>query len=1054
MKKIVLSVFATFLLSVTLMAQGQRVSGNVTAEDGSAIAGVTVIIKGTEQGTITNGEGKYSIVVSKDGTLAFSFVGMQNKEVPVAGRTTINVQLKDDVMSIDEVVVTGMGLSREKKALGYATQNLKAKEITAAGNTNVINSLQGKVAGVQITPSSGMPGASSQIIIRGARSFTGNNTPLYVVDGMPIASTPTRGTGYGVTGTDFANRAVDIDPNDIESINILKGQAASALYGIRASNGVVIITTKNGRNQQAGKPIITFSQTTSVETMSRYPEKQTTWAQGSGGEFDPNNSMSWGPKISNLPNDPTYGGNSKGYPGKYRVPQLEKAGLFETDKGYVTPGVYDNIRDFIMPGFTSSTSAGVSQATERSSYSVSAGATIQEGIIPETGMDRYNVKVSAETKLSTTWKSGFSGNYSSLKIAKAPGANDAILGAIWNAPANYNLKGTPYTLPNDPYTQINYRSLTFNNPYWAVENNSYIEQTNRFFGNAYLQFDPNIGEKQKISFKYQFGVDAIGTNYEDTKEMGHAGKKGSIENNAIKSSTYNSLLLINYSLDINADLKLTATLGNEVNHTNFKEVYLVGKNFSFGGWPKVSNATVQYGIQGATQERTVGFFANANLSYRDMLYLGITAREDIVSTMPKNNRSFFYPSASVGFVFTELDGLKGGNLVSFGKLRASYAQVGQAGNYYEDYYTIPSYGGGFWQGEPVIYPVDGIASYIPNHKKFDPNLKPQNTISYEVGTDLRLFNNIIDLSYTYSRQNVTGQIFPVPLAGSTGYSTLVMNGGKIHTNAHELMVNASVISGKNWKWDINANFTKISNYVDELSPGVESIFLGGFIEPHVRAGIGYTFPVIYGSTFKRDEQGRILVDENPDSDYYGMPMVGAPDVIGSVSPNFNLGFGTTLSYKNITLSATFDWKNGGQMYSGTNGLMKTLGVGTATEDRSSTFVFDGYKADGTKNDIVRGGANDLGAYQLYYADALNVSEAYIYDNDFVKLRELSIGYNLKLKSSVRLRFTAFARNILLWSALPNLDPESSQGNNNMAGGFERLSLPQTSSYGLAINLTF
>ena len=326
-----------------------------------------------------------------------------------------------------------------------------------------------------------------------------------------------------------------------------------------------------------------------------------------------------------------------------------------------------------------------------------------------------------------------------------------------------------------------------------------------------------------------------------------------------------------------------------------------------------------------------------------------------------------------------------------------------------------------------------------------------------MGVDLRFFQNRLGLDYTFSHQNVVDQIFTVPLAGSTGIRQLLMNGGKVHTTSHEVVLNVSPVLKKDFKWDININFSKIDNFVDELAPGVESIFLGGFDIPQVRAGIGSTYPVIYGVSFVRDSNNKIVVEDNPGAWNHGMPKVGEPDVIGSVSPDFIMGAGNTFTYKKWTLSALIEWKNGGKMYSGSNALLDYYGMSKKTEDRETTFIFDGVKPDGTPNDIVRGGPADPDAFQDLVQNVLNnIDECYTLDNSFIKLRELSLGYRpaKKLFNSVNLNASLFARNILIWTALENFDPESSQGNTNMGGSFDWFSVPQVTSYGFSIGLTF
>jgi hypothetical protein len=387
----------------------------------------------------------------------------------------------------------------------------------------------------------------------------------------------------------------------------------------------------------------------------------------------------------------------------------------------------------------------------------------------------------------------------------------------------------------------------------------------------------------------------------------------------------------------------------------------------------------------------------------------------------------------------------------------SYAEVGQAGQYVDSYYSTPVYGGGFSSGTPMQYPIGSVVAFTPNTTVYDPNLKPQNTKSYEFGTDLAFLNGLVSINYTFSRQNVKDQIFDVPLAASTGSSQLKTNGGSLHTNAHELSVSVAPIKKNNFKWDFAFNFTKIDNYVDELAPGVPSIFLGGFTEPQVRAGIGYKFPVIYGVSYKRNDAGKIIVDAD------GFPMAGEEKVIGTVSPDFQLGFNNTFEIYKFRISALIDWKSGGQMYGGTAGMLDYYGVSQKSADyRKKDFFYfekDAVKITGTDangkptyapNDIKISGADA----QAYFSNQSDISESMIYDNSFVKLREISISYPVWNKKGITVNVSGFARNIILWSELKGLDPEAAQGNTNMAGAFERFSLPGTSSYGFGINVKF
>ena len=991
-------------------------------------------------------------------TLVISYVGMKSQEVSV--KPVINILLNSDTQNIEEVVVTAMGISKEKKTLGYAVQDVKGDDLTRAASTSISSALQGKVSGVDITPSSGMPEASSQITIRGVRSFTGDNTPLYVIDGMPIASaadidTDKRNTG-SVAGADFANRAVDLDPNDIESINILKGQAASALYGMRASNGVIVITTKSGKNARKGKPSITFTSNLAFDKVSTLPEFQKEFAQGSG-TFSPTSSLAWGPKISDLANDPNYGGNTDNtytqqyskHEGMYYVPQRAAAGL----DPWATPRAYDNAKNFFNTGVSWSNNVNVAQAFDKGNYSFSLGNNTTEGIIPNTGMDRYNAKLNATANLSEHWTTGFNGNFVTSKIRKQSAGNEGVVATIYGSPSSYDFNGIPSHVDGDPYTQNNYRPTTFNNAYWASENNSFVERSQRFFGNAYTQYKTQFGENHILTAKYQLGADAYSTIYSDNYGYGDKSySSGYSRQDSYHINEMNSLFTLNYDWKITPELDLNVLYGNEFVNKSTRITTGEGYNFNFPGWNHIGNATTFQANQSTTKKRTVGNFGNLALSWKNMLYLNATVRNDIVSSMPRGSRSFTYPSVSLGWIFTELPALKDNNILTFGKVRGSYAEVGMAGDYVDNLYYTPGYGGGFSAGTPIQYPFGSTTAYIPYYKIYDPNLKPQNTKSYELGLDLTFLNGLVSVNYTYSRQNVKDQIFEVPLSTSTGYSSMVTNGGAIHTNSHEITLTVKPIEKKNIYWDFGFNFSKIDNYVDELAEGVNSIMLGGFVTPQVRAGIGDKFPVIYGSGYLRNDAGQIIVDEN------GLPQAGEPQVIGKVSPDFRLGFNTTFELYKFRLSAVLDWKQGGQIYSGTMGVLDYYGVTQRSADyrKMSEFLFEKpavkQNADGSysPNDIKIKGEN---AYD--YFNAMNaIDEASVYDNSFIKLREISLSYPVFEKSYLNITASVFARNILLWSQLPGLDPEATLGNNNMAGAFERFSMPGSSSYGFGLTFKF
>ena len=1035
-------------------AQTSKVTGKVIGEDGEPVIGAAIIVKGTTVGTVTDYDGNFTLNVPAEGKhLVISFIGMKSQEVAVSPQ--VSVKLMADTQDLDEVVVTAMGIKRERKALGYAAQDLKSDELNKAGTTSLASAIQGKLTGVEIRQSSGAPGASSQITIRGARSFDGNNQPLYVIDGMPINTSADFSTGSSVSGANFADRSIDINPEDIETINVLKGQAASALYGIRASNGVIVITTKRGNNQAMGRPKVTVSTNLSAEKVSRKFDRQSTYAQGNSVEaYSPASSMSWGPKIVDLPNDKNYGGNVDNkytqqfgrHDGMYYNTKRALAGL----DGWTTPQIYDNVGDFFGTGFTENTNFNISQALNGVNYSVGINNSHQEGIIPSTGMDRWGARGLVDWKINNEWKSGFSANYSSSKITSAPGANSGIMNVVYSAPSEYDLKGIPNHVPGDPTSQVLFRSTNFNNPYWWAENDEYRQHTNRAFGNAYVEYEPklNWGDNMSLRFREQAGLDIWTSDYTNIAEVGSAANtKGEIENFGAQHNVFNNLFTANFDgkFGDEQDWGVNVVLGNEVNHENFRKWDYIGTNFNFYGLPTISNATSYSAEEYSRQERTVGFFASASVDWKSQLYLTVTGRNDYVSTMPRGSRSFFYPSVSLGWEFTKLPWLEEhNNVINYGKLRASFAQVGQAGTYYKTYYMQPVYGGGFYAYTPVTYPLpSGVSAYAPSATLYDPNLKPQNTTNWELGTDLQFFGGRIKAEYTYSLQNVTDQIFAVPVDATTGYSEMMTNAGKMQTKAHELSLNFAILQAKDYDLNLGINFTKVNNKVVELAEGVESIFLGGFVEPQIRAQAGCTYPNIYGNAFKRDEAGNLLLLD-------GLPQATGESVnLGNCSPDFTTGFNFGGRYKRLSLSTTWSWQQGGKMYHGTNMTMNYFG---ATKEslpyHEGTMVAEGIdEVTGQKNTVEV-------SKQDYWMSYNDVTESGVYSTSFVKLRDLTLTYQVPKFCGIEMSVYGFARNILVWADLPNFDPESSQGNGNMGGYFERFSVPNTSSFGGGLTVTF
>ena len=465
---------------------------------------------------------------------------------------------------------------------------------------------------------------------------------------------------------------------------------------------------------------------------------------------------------------------------------------------------------------------------------------------------------------------------------------------------------------------------------------------------------------------------------------------------------------------------------------------------SFYGQPTIGNTkTITTHDEYREQERTVGTFGQLTLSWKNMLYFTATGRNDVVSTMPSKNRSFFYPSVSFSWIFTEMPQLKNNKTLSYGKLRMSYAQVGQAGQFYNNFMYTPGYGSGMYTYTPISYPLASANAYTPYFVKYDPNLKPQNTNNWEAGIDLNFFDNRVRFQYTYSYQDVRDQIFNVPTAGSTGYQYLRTNAGEMTTSSHEFSLQATVLQHRDYSVELGANFTKVHNFVKELAPGVESIMLGGFVQPQIRAQAGYTYPNIYGLAFQRADNGELLLNN-------GLPQpTNDSENLGECSPNFNMGFNLSANYKRLSLTATLDWQDGGKMY---NGTLLTMNYFGATKEslpyHEGTMVAKGIdQATGLENTVQV-------SKQKYFQAYNNVTEAGIYDTSYLKLRDITLSYKLPKFAGIDLSVYAFARNLLVWAKMPSLDPESSQGNGNMGGYFERFSVPNTSSYGGGLKLSF
>ncbi|MCB0687325.1 MAG: SusC/RagA family TonB-linked outer membrane protein [Saprospiraceae bacterium] len=1007
-------------LGYSALAQLIEIEGVVTDEEGQPLIGATVLELGTSNGTVTDLDGHYKIsVTGQSSRLQFSYTGYSSQEETVGPRQEINIQLSIGTNRLDEVVVTAFGIEREKKELSYATQEIEGDRLTSVGNPNIINSLQGKVAGLIVRQRDGAPGSQPRINIRGSRSFTGNNEPLYVVDGMPIAS---------------GSRAIDINPSDIKSINVLKGPTAAALYGLRASNGVIIIETYNGAGTNNGKPRISIENSYNFDQISMFPDLQSTYGQGTNFTFDPYSAFSWGPKISEM-------GTYTNQLGEQEV-----------------AAVYDNPGDLFRTGGTYNSNLSIANSFAGGNYQLGFGYTNQSGILPNSDMDRKNVKFAGGFDLSEKIKVSTSINYSDNKI------NSVRLPwwATFAVPPTYNLKGKPTHVPGNPYEQINFRGQ-HDNFYWALENNSDIDKTSRIFGNVSVDYKI----LDWLTFNYRIGLDQFTTSGEVIDELGSGSGRtsppsgGAIINSSQNYQQVNSNVNISIKKDITESLQAELLLGNEFYDVRSKYLANTGRDIVIGGFHHISNTAVQTTSESLSRSRVAGFFGNLSLGYKNAIYLTATGRNDIVSNMPRQNRTFFYPSVGLSVVFTEFLNIPN-HILSFGKIRASVAEVGQAGPAHsvETVFSASRAAGAF------TWPYQNLSAFTLSNQINSADLSPENTKTTELGVDLQFLKNRIGLAYTYYDTKAEGQIYNVPIAGSTGFTSELRNAGEMSIKGHEISLDLTPVKTSTWNWNLLVNYTSFTNRVISLAEGIEQLNLGGFLVQSI-AREGEEFPSLFGLGYARDpSSGEVVVDGRPTlangsaNPFYGMPLRSTESIVlGSAQPDFEMTFANTLRYKNLSLAIQVDWRQGGVLSSGYTRLGRLYGILSETEARDQDYIFKGVK--GYYDDagaLVVEGNNDITiqrGFDFYRRNQDPIRESNIFDATYIRLREVRLEYDLPsstLQNSFLQSASLFlnGRNLWLNAALPHFDPEMF----NNTEGESYNSYPQTKSFGGGVNLIF
>jgi len=1098
-----LTLFAMLMLSgVLAFAQEHSVKGLVTGPDGKSLPGITVQVKGTKTATATDANGQFELTVPSNATLEFTGVGFANQSVKVGARNSIDVTLQVASEQLNEVVVTALGIKREVRSLGTATQSIGSDELNKSGTGNPLSELQGKASGLTVINSTGDPGGGTYIRLRGVTSITGNNQPLMVVDGVPIDNSINNydatfngfasggAGGQLVGGAQPTNRGVDINPDDIASITVLKGPAATALYGIQAASGAIIITTKKGSGRKGTS--IQVNSSVTIDKVSQLPALQDMFSQGSHGLYSPpedGSSTSWGAAIDTL-----FWDGATDYP-------FDKHGniVGKSNAKAKTPVTPYPRYSFFQKGVTYDNSVALSGATtnDKSSYRLSLGNLAQTGIIPLSKYNKTNLSIAGQDKITSklTASSGITYIHSTNnKIQQGSQLSGAMLGLFRTPPTFDNSNGfsdaenhvSAYTLPDG--TQRNYRGGGgYDNPYWTVNNNPYLSELDRVLGYGQATYEV----LDWLTATYRVGGDVYSQNDKQSYNIGsNASPAGAVYLINYTNRQFNSDFTLNMHKTFASDWDATLILGHNYFVLNQFNRFAQGTSLVLPGYFDISNATSFLSSETEQRKRTMAFYGEAQLNYKKELYLTLTGRRETSSTLPAANNTFFYPSASLAWIFTELPSLRSSNnVLSFGKLRASFAQVGKDAPLYS--LTTPFSSAAFQDGftNGITFPINGNAGYQVSSATTtigNPNLKPENTYSYEFGTDLEFFNNRIGLNATAYYSKSTDVIFPVSVPYSSGFAGALLNAATLENKGLEITLSTTpvkTISGV--RWDLNFNWSRNVNKVVQLYPGFDRIMVGGFGggEAEIDAVVGQPFGVIYGNTFPRavagDLKSPLLISDVKGDDNYAMPIgggVGPNEVIGNPNPNWIGSVISNLSYKGFVFSFQIDVKNGGDMWNGTRGALANKGTAAETSNRGAPALFKGllghldangdvvhYAADGVTELKGPGAPNTIAStYNQFYWQNVGNSfggpqEVDVENAGYTRIRQASLTYNFPKNvfgknHFTNLSVTIFANNLKLWTKYDGVDPETSLGGPANDQGLDYFNNPGTKSYGVRLIL--
>ncbi len=1044
-------------------AQTQKVTGVITSgEDGLPIVGASILVKGTTMGTITDIDGRFTLsnIPSSAKTLRVSYIGMQTQEVAI--KPTLNVVLKADAEVLDEVVVTAMGIKRSEKSIGFAATSVNAAKLTENRTSDMMSGLAGKVAGVQISATSSDPGASNSVIIRGVSSLSGSNQPLYVVDGIPLNNSSVSSTDGLNSGYDFGNGANAVNPDDVENMTILKGAAATALYGSRAANGVVMITTKKGQKHKGLG--IEYNGGLQWSTVLRLPEFQNEFGMGWNGNKTEIENGSWGPRFD---------GSKQLWGNVYNNSQKLKS--------YVA--LPDNIKDFFDTGIRYNNSISFNGATDKGDYFVSLSQISDDGMIPTDAdsYDKYTFSARGSHKTGAlTFSSSLNYAYQKNKFAST-GQGLSILNSIYQTPRDISLVGLkdlsdPFNMPGYYYTPYG-----VTNPYYILKNYLNEYESERFYGKFQLDYD----FLKYFKFTYRMGLDTstgqkdngkpnLYALYYDGTPNGEgqassspfAGETGQYTERITRRREINQDVMINFSIPVN-DFQIGGLVGFNGNERKMSYQDSEINDLSIPTWYNLTNSATTPIIKQHTElRRSMGVFGQFEGSWKDMLYMTMSARNDWSSTLPKQNRSFFYPGVTASFIFSELLNEDLRNIITFGKIRASW---GKTGNDADVYMVNPVYA----QASNRIpfgyldFPLNGVNAYSAGNILGSNTLSPEMTTEAELGLNIALFSNRLSIDAAYYNRNTDKQIFSLSMDPASGYTAQNINLGKVRNKGIELLLTGTPIKTRNFQWDLSVNFTKnwskVVSLPEELG-GVANIYgLNGGTSMY--AITGEPVGVFKAEVAEKDPEGHIVVNSST-----GLPIAATDFAIsGNMNNKYQMGLSTTLKYKGVSLGVDFDIREGGVMYSRTKDINYFTGnaIQTAYNDRNSFIVpnsvnkvtgSDG-KVSYVENSTPISSSN---IYKFWDDGGVDMGSAFLVDKSYVKLRSVALGWDIPQRWLAKtplnaVKISAYGNNLLIWTPSSNtfIDPETTSFGNDLEGNFgEYIANPSSRRFGFNLMVKF